>query len=218
MAQIMIHLSRRDRNFVMKKVVLSHFRQQDPIIYTHLVKLGKQIKTIKKDQPDNYFYRLCREIVCQQLSNQSGNAIFGRFIKLFPNGIVQPLDILSMTHEQLRGTGMSNAKARYVRNLAESITHGDLQIYHLDSMADNEIIQELTNIKGIGPWTAEMFLIFTLGREDVFSFGDLGLKKGLTKIYNLKKEATKEQIDKIISQWTPYKTYASLVLWASADE
>jgi DNA-3-methyladenine glycosylase II len=200
------------------KKVLNHFRKQDPIIYKHLVRLGKQIKTIKKDKPDNYFYRLCREIVCQQLSSQSGNAILGRFIKLFPHGIVRPNDILSINHDQLRSTGMSNAKARYVRNLAENIVQGDLQIDKLNTMTDNEVVLELTRVKGIGPWTAEMFLIFTLGRQDVFSFGDLGLKKGLIKIYNLKKEVTKEQIENIISHWAPYKTYASLVLWASLDK
>jgi len=130
---------------------------------------------------------------------------------------MQPFDILSMSHGQLRATGMSNAKARYVRNLAEEIVHGDLPISSLDSMTDEEVIDKLTKVKGIGPWTAEMFLMFTLGREDVFSFGDLGLKKAIIKIYGFKKDPARKQIEKIISRWSPYKTYASRILWASLE-
>jgi DNA-3-methyladenine glycosylase II len=84
-------------------------------------------------------------------------------------------------------------------------------------MADEEILKVLTKVKGIGPWTAQMFLMFTLGREDIFSHGDLGLKKGIIKIYKLKKDSTKKQIEKIISKWSPYKTYASRILWASLE-
>ena len=112
---------------------------------------------------------------------------------------------------------MSHAKARYLKHLAEEIVHGDLPIFHLNSMTDQEIISKLTKVKGIGPWTAEMFLMFTLGRDDVFSFGDLGLKKAVIKIYGFKKDPTRKQIEKIISSWSPYKTYASRILWASLE-
>ena len=84
-------------------------------------------------------------------------------------------------------------------------------------MQDEEVIVELTKVKGIGRWTAEMFLIFTLGREDVFSFGDLGLKKGLMKVYGFKKEPTKKQIEKIVKNWSPYKSFASRILWGSLE-
>jgi DNA-3-methyladenine glycosylase II len=200
----------------MNKKIINHFKKYDLILYPWVVKVG-ELEIIKKDKPENYFFRLCREIVCQQLSDKSGNAIFGRFQKLFPNGLVTALDILSISHDQLRASGMSHAKARYVRNLAETIIHGDLPIYHLDSMADEEILEALTKVKGIGPWTAQMFLMFTLGREDIFSHGDLGLKKGIMKIYKFEKEPTKKQIEKIISKWSPYKTYASRILWTSLE-
>lgn len=198
------------------KKILNHFKKNDPILYSYFCKV-KELKPIKKDRPENYFFRLCKEIICQQLSNKAGDAIFNRFQKLFPAGLVQPLDILSISHDRLRATGMSNAKARYVRNLAEEIIHGTSQIFHLDAMYDEEIIKDLTKVKGIGPWTAEMFLMFVLGREDVFSYGDLGLKKGIMKIYGFKKEPTKKQIEKIITKWIPYRTYASLILWASLE-
>ncbi len=181
--------------------------------YALLIKLSP----IKKDSPENYFYRLSREIVRQQLSDKAGEAIFSRFQKLFPNGLVTALDILSISHEKLRASGMSHAKARYVRNLAEAVIHGDLPISHLDLMADEEILKVLTKVKGIGPWTAEMFLMFVLGRENIFSHGDLGLKKGIIKAYKLKKDPTKKQVEQIISKWSPYKTYASRILWASLE-
>lgn len=200
----------------MNKKILDHFKKHDPILYSYAVRVGK-LDVIKKDRQENYFYRLCREIICQQLSNKAGGAIFGRFQKLFPNGLVTALDILSISHERLRASGMSHAKARYVRNLAEAIIHGDLPIFHLDSMADEEILKVLTKVKGIGPWTAQMFLMFTLGREDIFSHGDLGLKKGIIKVYKFKTEPTKNQTEKIISKWSPYKTYASRVLWESLE-
>lgn len=140
------------------KKILNHFKKNDPLLYSYFLKASR-IKPIKKDKPYNYFYRLCKEIICQQLSDKSGAAIFSRFNKLFSDKLVQPLDILSLSHGQLRATGMSNAKACYVRNLAEEIVHGDLQISLLDSMADEEVINKLTKVKGIGPWTAEMFLM-----------------------------------------------------------
>ncbi len=200
----------------MNKKILNHFKKSDTILHSYAIKVG-ELEEIKKDRPENYFYRLSREIVCQQLSDKAGEAIFGRFQKLFPNGLVTALDILSISHERLRASGMSHAKARYVRNLAEEIIHGDLPIFHLDSMADEEIIEVLTKVKGIGPWTAQMFLMFTLGRENVFSHGDLGLKKGIIKVYKLKRDPTKKQVEKIIGKWSPYKTFGSRIIWASLE-
>lgn len=199
----------------MNKKILSHFKINDPILHSYALQV--KLPPIKKDSPENYFYRLSREIVRQQLSDKAGEAIFSRFQKLFPNGLLTALDILSISHEQLRASGMSHAKARYVRNLAEAVIYGDLPILHLDLMADEEILEVLTKVKGIGPWTGEMFLMFVLGRENVFSHGDLGLKKGIIKVYKLKKDPTKKQVEKIISKWSPYKTYGSRILWASLE-
>ena len=200
----------------MNKKILNHFKKHDPLLYSCAIKVG-ELEVIKKDKPENYFFRLSREIICQQLSGKAGEAIFNRFKKLFPNGLVTALDILSISHGRLRASGMSHAKARYVRNLAEAIIHGDLPIAHLDLMADEEVLKILTKVKGIGPWTAQMFLMFTLGRDDIFSHGDLGLKKGIMKVYKLKTEPTKNQTEKIIIKWSPYKTYASRILWASLE-
>ncbi len=108
---------------------------------------------------------------------------------------------------------MSNAKAKYLKYLAEAVISGKLQLNKLDSLPDEEVKKQLIQVKGIGPWTAEMFLMFTLGRPDVFSHGDLGLRKGLKKIYGFKKDPSIKKVEKIIQKWSPYKTFASLILW-----
>ena len=201
--------------YQMNKKILNHFRINDPILHSYALQV--ELSPTKKDSLKNYFYRLCREIICQQLSDRAGEAIFNRFQKLFSNNTIVPSDVLSISHEKLRASGMSNAKARYVKNLADSVIKKELNFSSFDSLTDIEIVKELTKVKGIGPWTAEMFLMFVLGRENIFSHGDLGLKKGIIKVYKLKKEPTKKQVEKIISQWSPYKTYGSRILWASLE-
>ncbi len=196
------------------KHILRHFQKNDPRLYEYFIKVG-ELYEIKKDKPANYFHRLCKEIICQQLSDKSGDTIHDRFRKLFPKRFVHPSDVLQLSHEMLRSSGMSNAKTRYVKNLAEAIVNKTLPIIRLDKMNDEEIIVELTKVKGIGRWTAEMFLIFVLGRENVFSYGDLGLKKSLMKIYGFKKEPLKKTVEKIVARWSPYKSYASRILWES---
>ena len=124
---------------------------------------------------------------------------------------------MKKSHETLRSSGLSNAKASYIRNIAEAAVNKKLVFEKLPSMNDDAVIETLVQIKGIGRWTAEMFLIFTLGRENVFSTGDLGLKKGMIKLYGLKKEPNLKQIIKITEKWSPYKTYGSLVLWHVND-
>jgi DNA-3-methyladenine glycosylase II len=196
--------------------ILNHFKKNDPMLYSYFLKIGT-LEPIKKDTPGNYFSRLCREIIGQQLSDKSSEAILLRFTKLFSNRRARPSDVIDLPHETLRKTGMSHAKARYVRNLAEAILGGELDVSRLDRLTDREVIAELIKVKGIGPWTSEMFLMFVLGREDIFSHGDLGLRKGIKKIYKFKKDPTKKQIENIISRWSPYKTYASRVLWMSLE-
>jgi len=198
------------------KEILNHFKKNDPILYSYFLKIGK-LEPIKKDIPRNYFSRLCKEIIGQQLSDKSSEAILSRFNILFSNRCARPSDVMSLSHDKLRATGMSHAKARYVRNLAEAITKGDIRTADIDSMTDEEVIAELTKVKGIGPWTAEMFLMFVLGRKNVFSFGDLGLRKAMRNIYGFKKDPTKKQMEKIIAHWSPYKTYGSRVLWHSLE-
>ena len=195
----------------MDKKILNHFKKHDPLLHSFALKIGV-VKVLGKENPRNYFLKLCNEITGQQLSGASADAIFTRFKKLYPKGVT-PKAVLGTSHAKLRKVGMSNAKARYLRYLAEAVVEGKLQLNKLDSLPDEEVKKQLIQVKGIGPWTAEMFLMFTLGRPDVFSHGDLGLRKGLKKIYGFKKDPSIKRIEKIISKWSPYKTFASLILW-----
>jgi len=111
--------------------------------------------------------------------------------------------------------GLSNAKAKYIRDLAEKVVNKELNFKDFENLNNEQIIEELVKVNGIGPWTAEMFLMFTLARKDVFSQGDLIIRKAVRKMYGFKKEPTKEQIKQISDKWVPYRTYACLVLWKS---
>lgn len=113
--------------------------------------------------------------------------------------------------------GMSNSKAKYVKNLAEAVINKKLDLKKFDKMSDDNIKAELVKVKGIGPWTAEMFLMFTLHRPDVFSPGDLGLRKAIKRIYGFKKDPSSRTVSRIVSKWVPYRTFASLVLWESLE-
>ncbi|MDD5750456.1 MAG: DNA-3-methyladenine glycosylase 2 family protein [Candidatus Pacebacteria bacterium] len=198
----------------MKKEVEKHFQTNDPLLFAWLEKIGP-IDDLQGDVPSNYFFRLCKEIVKQQLSDKAGHAIFTRFKNVFPKGAIRPENVLAVSHQTLRDSGISHAKARYVRNLAEAVVGGDLDFKKFRKLDNEQVVEKLIQVKGIGRWTAEMFLMFTLGREDVFSHGDLGLRKGIMKVYRLRKEPTKERIEKIVSRWSPYKTYGCRILWGA---
>ncbi len=200
----------------MYKKVLRQWKLNDPVLYTVACKVG-MLQPIKKEKPENYFFRLCREIICQQLSNKAGDTLVSRFKGLFTEIPVTSRSVLAISHDRLRSSGMSHAKARYIRNLAESVESGELSFSGFDSMTNEEVSKKLLRVKGIGPWTCEMFLMFVLARDNVFSHGDLGLRKAIRKIYKLHRVPSKKRIEQIVSKWAPYKTYASRVLWASMD-
>ncbi|MBI3559512.1 DNA-3-methyladenine glycosylase 2 family protein, partial [Candidatus Gottesmanbacteria bacterium] len=108
-------------------------------------------------------------------------------------------------------------KTRFIRDLAHQVLTKSVQLDQLAQLSDQDVIVELTKVKGIGPWTAEMFLMFTLGREDVFSYGDLGLRKAIKKLYGFKKDPTVKQMDKIVHKWKPFRSFAARILWKSLD-
>jgi DNA-3-methyladenine glycosylase II len=196
------------------KKIIDHFKKVDPIIYQH-IKVFNYSNWIKPALPNTYFQRLCREIIGQQLSDKSSAPIIKRFRKLFGSKKITPSRVLGQSDTSLREVGMTWAKASYVKNIARAFLENKL-LTRLNELKDNQVITELTKIKGIGPWTAEMFLIFTLGREDVFSHGDLGLKRGLEKLYNLK-NPSRIKIESITTRWMPYRSYGSIALWRSLD-
>lgn len=195
------------------KYVLDHFKKADPILYA----VAQKVQIEKLEKSNDYFASLCREIIGQQLSSASGNAILTRFYVLFPDKKVTVEGVQKYSEDQLRATGMSWAKARYIKNLAEQVANKSVNLTTLDILDDAGVITELTKVKGIGPWTAEMFLMFSLAREDVFSYGDLGLRNAMKSLYAFKRKPTKSQVERIVEKWTPYRTYACLVLWESLE-
>jgi 3-methyladenine DNA glycosylase/8-oxoguanine DNA glycosylase len=171
--------------------------------------------TIKKNPEAKYFTDLLEAITNQQLSGKAASTIFGRVKDLCKGGI-SPEAILNLSEAKLRGAGLSYAKIKYIKDLAEKVKGGDLKVGSLDKLPDDEVKRELIAVKGIGPWTADMFLMFSLSRPDIFPIEDLGIKNGFEKV-------TGKKFDKVKSAkfaekyWKPYRTVASWYLWRSLE-
>jgi DNA-3-methyladenine glycosylase II len=169
----------------------------------------------------NICLRLCASIMSQQLSTKVAAVILKRFLELFDGKEPTPQQIIDTPFEKLRGIGLSNAKAQYVLNVARFAIDHQLDDKKLKKLKDEEIITLLTEIKGVGKWTVEMLLMFTLGRQDVFSVDDYGIQVAMKNIYKLddsNKKAFKENMLKISAKWSPYRTYACLHLWRWKDD
>lgn len=164
---------------------------------------------------------LCASIMSQQLSTKVASVIHQRYIDLFGGAYPLPEAILEIPAERLRSIGLSNAKVQYVRNVASFAIEKGISRKQLDGMTDEEVIQYLTQIKGVGRWTAEMMLMFALKREDVFPADDLGIQQAMTRLYQLDpsdRKKLKEAMLRIASKWSPYRTYASMHLWRWKDQ
>lgn len=199
---------------VKAKEIKNHFKNNDPVIYQVMADMDLVGLSVPKSS-GNYFLKICREIIAQQLASKAAHKIIERFYKLFNKKNINPADVLAFSEQELRNVGMSWAKAGYILDLAKKVNDKEVKIDNLHNLDNESVIKELVKVKGIGRWTAEMFLIFTLGREDVYSMGDFGLRKAIKNLYSFKKMPTDKQIIKIISRWTPYKSYGSLALWKS---
>lgn len=163
----------------------------------------------------DYFLDLVEIITGQQLSMTAAKSIFNRFLSLYPQSAT-PESVLATLDEKLRSIGFSTSKVGYVKNIATAVSSG-LDLKNFDNLSDEEIIKELTKIKGIGPWSVEMFLIFSLKRPDVFSIGDLGLRTAIEKLYGLERE-DKKAIMILAETWRPHRTLACRLLWASLEK
>jgi len=172
------------------------------------------------DKKKNVCLRLCASVMSQQLSTKVAAVIFSRFLQLFTTKTPNPSDILAIPHETLRAIGLSNAKALYLKNICHFFIDNKLTDAKLNKMSNEELIELLTQIKGVGQWTVEMILMFTLAREDVFSTGDLGLQKAMTRLYSIEYTSSRElaeQMTAIAAHWSPYRTYACRYLWQHLD-
>ena len=193
---------------------------------SHLSKDKKLSKLIKGTEPfqlkfhKNICLRLCASIMSQQLSTKVAKVIFHRFLDLYGGKEPTPEQIAATPFDRLRAIGLSNAKTQYVLNVAEFAIEHQLNDKKLKKMSDEEIISLLTQIKGVGKWTVEMLLMFTLGREDIFAVDDYGIQVAMKKIYKLddsNKKLFRESMLNISKKWSPFRTYACLHLWHYKD-
>jgi DNA-3-methyladenine glycosylase II len=168
---------------------------------------------------DNLYNDLVKSVVFQQLSTKAASTIYGRFLELFPEKTTDPEILLKYEIPQLRAVGLSNSKASYVKNISTFFIDNDLFDTNWSEYNDKEVIELLTQIKGVGVWTVQMILISSLAREDVFPEGDLGIQKSMSLIYKLDMESKelKKKMIKISQRWRPFRTYASLYLWRWLD-
>jgi len=190
-----------------------HFKKTDPIL--HRAAQEHEIEAVAPS--DDLFRDIIWTIIGQQLSSRAANAIFERFERLFTRRGITSRAVLNISDAQMRACGLSGAKVRAIRNVAEAVQNEMLELGTIADLNDELVLAELTKIKGIGPWTAEMVLMFSLGRPDIFSAGDLGLRKGIVHLYGLKKFPSDKKIAAITKKWSPYRTYAARVLWKIAD-
>ena len=189
-----------------------YLQSKDPILSTVIEKISLPRRAAKK----NRFEALVSEIISQQLSIKAADAIERKFVALFhPHNFPKAREVLLCSDEKLRGAGLSFSKISYIKNVARAVEEGTLDFKKLVKLSDEEVITQLTAIKGIGRWTAEMFLMFTLERPDIFSHGDLGLRKAIQRLYQLENHPSREQAELIASHWRPHRTLACRYLWAS---
>jgi len=186
---------------------------KDPILNRLVKKYGAPNSF--KDRTQFLYEELVESIIGQQLSGKAADTIFKRFLALYKDSTFPRAEELLKTDvERLRSAGMSYGKAGYIKNIAQAFVDKDLDIKKLRTMSDGEIISELTKIKGVGKWTAEMILIFTFKREDVFSLGDAGLRRAIKNLYKLEKDA---DILRLSEKWKPKRSYACWYLWRSLE-
>jgi DNA-3-methyladenine glycosylase II len=190
-----------------------HFKTVDPVLYA--ASLLHKIPNIETS--DDLFHDIVWTIIGQQLSSKAADTIFARFLGLFPQKTFTPKQVLKLDDVQMRTVGISGAKARAIKDLTRRVDSGELDVAGLVALEDQAVIDALTTVTGIGPWTAEMILMFSLGRTDIFSAGDLGLQKGLMHLYGLKKVPGKTTLARMTRAWSPYRTYAARILWRVAD-
>ncbi|MBL8148345.1 MAG: DNA-3-methyladenine glycosylase 2 family protein, partial [Blastocatellia bacterium] len=166
---------------------------------------------IKPERP--YFFVLCDAIISQQVSVKAAAAIIGRFKALYEKSNPSPADILSTPDEQLQGVGISRAKTTYIKTLAEAFQSKAITPRRFQEMEDEQIIEQLVKVKGIGVWTAQMFLIFSLNRPDILPVADLGIQRAIQVNYNLTQLPKAKEMLEIAEPWKPYRSIASWYLW-----
>lgn len=195
---------------------IKHLRKVDPVM-RKIINIVGPYRALP-DKPRPAWDTLVTAIVHQQLSVKAGQTIAGRVQDLSPgSGFPTPGEVRGMAHQDLRAAGLSNQKVSYIQDLAVKVDDGSLKLNSLRRMDDDRVIEELIKVRGIGPWSAQMHLIFHLGRLNVLPTGDLGIQIAAARFYGLKENATGAQLEKIGAKWAPYRSMGSWYLWQGLD-
>jgi DNA-3-methyladenine glycosylase II len=196
--------------------ILDHLKK-DEVLYKAILKLNKEVKP---DLNIDIYHSLLGSIVSQQLSTKVVRIIWNRFTDLFIDGYPDAESLLAKDHDVLRRIGLSNNKARYVKNVAEFKLANDMSFDYLQTFTDEAIINYLTQIKGVGKWTVQMILMFPMDRPNVFPVDDLGIQNVMKTLYQieLEKNELKLKMNEIAKLWDPYRTIASKYLWEIGDK
>ena len=197
-----------------------HLSTADPTMGALIERLGKldvetRLRRRSEERPADAYGALLRAIVGQQLSTKAARTIYGRVLELFDGSTPTPERLLEAREEDLRSAGLSGRKVEYVRDLAAHVLSGELELDRLGELSDEEAIEEIVAVRGLGQWTAEMFLLFHLERPDVLSGGDLGIRKAIQVEYGLAEMPPPRQVLEIGEAWRPHRSLASLYLWES---
>src|SRR5688572_17896498 len=198
-----------------KSKAVVHLRKVDPVMARLIDAIGT-CKLTLRDQ-GSHFDAIARSIVFQQLSGKAASTIHGRFEGLYGGRSPLPAELTETSDELLRQAGLSRGKSAYLKDLAARVVSGDLPVETLHELEDEDVIAALTRVKGIGRWTAEMFLMFRLLRPDVLPVGDLGILSAVQKVYGLRKRPTPDRLRKLGEAWKPYRSIACWYLWRSLD-
>lgn len=191
-----------------------HLSKADPVLAQIIAEVGALGIQPRRER----FQALARNIIFQQLAGAAANAIYGRFVGLFPGvEFPSPEQVLAKTDAELRSVGLSEKKALYIKDLAAHVRDGKLNFHRFHRMTDEEIIADLTRVKGIGKWTAEIFLMFNLGRPDVMPADDLGVQNAVKRHYRMRQRPNRKRLLKHAERWRPYRTAAAWYLWRSLD-
>ena len=191
---------------------INHLKRSDPVMAAIIKRIGPY--RIEYGPPE--FHSLAEAIIYQQLNGRAALTIFNRFAALAGNPLT-PAGILKLTNEQMRSVGLSKQKSSYLRDMAVRAASGELDFSRLPQLSDEEVIKHLTQVKGVGVWTAQMFLMFTLKRPNVLPTGDFGVQMAMKKHYNKRKMPKPAQMEKIARCWEPYRSIACWYLWRSMD-
>ena len=190
-----------------------HLRESDPVMREVMARVGPFELQLQR----NRFQSLVRAIIAQQISGKAARSIHGRLQDAVRPRRITPVVLSEMPLDELRSLGLSPQKASYVHDLSAKINDGSVRLDRVRSMSDEEVVAELTQVKGIGVWTAQMFLIFSLGRPDVFPYDDLGVRTALRNLYSLDDLPGKEESHAVAARWRPYASVASWYCWRSLD-